>query len=85
MIAFAWKMNMIFLKIPSKVLERKQLPYFRDWEKRHQIPKSFWKKLGEQGYLCPWVDEKYEGVNASSYTLSSYKRKWNKLVPVCVG
>src|SRR5690606_34674893 len=32
--------------------------------KNKEVPRSFWKKLGEQGYLCPQVDEKYGGFNA---------------------
>lgn len=28
------------------------------------IPRSFWKKMGDQGYLCPDVDEKYGGSGA---------------------
>ena len=54
----------IFRKSLRKFLGKEAAPYFQDWEKEQQIPKSFWKKLGEQGYLCPWVDEKYGGVNA---------------------
>lgn len=32
--------------------------------RKKEILRSFWKKLGEQGYLCPWVDEKYGGADA---------------------
>ncbi len=65
MIALAVKNeHEIYRKSLRKFLEKEAAPYFQDWEKEQQIPKSFWKKLGEQGYLCPWVDEKYGGVNA---------------------
>lgn len=40
-------------------LEKEAYPYFKEWEKQKAIPRSFWKKLGEQGYLCPWLDEEY--------------------------
>ncbi|ASF41196.1 acyl-CoA dehydrogenase [Halobacillus halophilus] len=45
-------------------LEKEAYPYFKEWEKQKAIPRSFWKKLGEQGYLCPWLDEEYGGFHA---------------------
>lgn len=37
------------------------MPFFEEWEQEQQVPKSFWKQAGEQGFLCPWVEEKYGG------------------------
>ena len=37
-------------------------PYHDDWEKAGQVDKALWKKAGEQGFLCPTVDEKYGGA-----------------------
>lgn len=54
----------IFRKAFRKFLEQEAAPYFEQWEEAKQVPKSFWKKAGEQGYLCPWVDEKYGGSGA---------------------
>ncbi|WP_077213445.1 acyl-CoA dehydrogenase family protein [Bacillus dakarensis] len=54
----------IFRKSFQKFLEQNAVPYYEEWEKAKQVPKSFWKKAGEQGFLCPWVDEKYGGFNA---------------------
>ncbi|SFG43959.1 acyl-CoA dehydrogenase [Halobacillus alkaliphilus] len=45
-------------------LDKEAYPYFKEWEKQKGIPRSFWKKLGEQGYLCPWLEEEYGGYNA---------------------
>ncbi|WJQ11821.1 acyl-CoA dehydrogenase family protein [Geobacillus stearothermophilus] len=47
-----------------KFLEKEAYPHYNDWEKRGIIPRSFWAKMGENGFLCPWVDEKYGGLNA---------------------
>jgi len=47
-----------------KFLEKEAYPYFKEWEKQKAIPRSFWKKLGEQGYLCPWLEEEYGGFGA---------------------
>jgi acyl-CoA dehydrogenase len=54
----------IFRKSFRKFLEQEAKPYHAEWEEAKQVPKSFWKKAGEQGFLCPWVDEKYGGSNA---------------------
>lgn len=47
-----------------KFLEKEAVPHFEGWEKDKEVPRSFWKKLGEQGFLCPQFDEAYGGVNA---------------------
>ncbi|MFS1515134.1 acyl-CoA dehydrogenase family protein [Bacillus sp. SCS-151] len=58
------KEHHIFRRSLRKFLEKEALPYFEQWEEEKCIPRTFWKKMGEQGYLCPWVDEKYGGINA---------------------
>lgn len=47
-----------------KFLEKEAYPHFNQWEKDGIIPRSFWSKMGENGFLCPWVDEKYGGLEA---------------------
>ncbi|MFG6115347.1 acyl-CoA dehydrogenase family protein [Halobacillus sp. MO56] len=47
-----------------KFLEKEAYPYFDEWERNGLIPRSFWEKMGEQGYLCPWLDEQHGGVEA---------------------
>ena len=44
-----------------KFLEREAAPYFEQWEEERLVPRSFWKKLGENGFLCPSVSEEYGG------------------------
>lgn len=45
-----------------KFLEKEAAPHYEQWEKDHLIPKSFWKQLGEMGFLCPQVEETYGGL-----------------------
>lgn len=37
-------------------------PFHDEWERQGQVDKALWKKAGEQGFLCPTVDEKYGGA-----------------------
>ncbi len=39
-------------------------PHAQEWEEQGEIPREIWRKFGEQGYLCPWLEEKYGGVGA---------------------
>lgn len=52
----------IFRQSLRKFLEKEAIPYYEEWEKNKEVPRMFWKKLGEQGYLCPQVEEKYGGL-----------------------
>ncbi len=47
-----------------RFLEKEARPFFEKWEEDRLIPRSFWKKLGDNGYLCPWIEEKYGGLGA---------------------
>ncbi len=45
-----------------KMLDKEAYPYFEEWEQKRDIPRSFWQKLGENGFLCPMVSEEYGGL-----------------------
>ncbi|CRK81973.1 acyl-CoA dehydrogenase family protein [Neobacillus massiliamazoniensis] len=51
----------IFRKSLKKFLEKEAYPFYEQWEEDRMIPRSFWRKMGEQGFLCPDIDEKYGG------------------------
>ncbi|ANX14329.1 acyl-CoA dehydrogenase [Fictibacillus arsenicus] len=51
----------MFRKSLRKFLEKEAYPFYDQWEKDRIIPRSFWTKMGDQGFLCPDVEEKYGG------------------------
>ena len=54
----------IFRAAFAKYLEKEVVPHIDEWEERGEIPRQAWHKMGEQGYLCPWLEEKYGGSEA---------------------
>lgn len=54
----------IYRQSLRKFLEKEAVPSIAEWEAAKEIPRSFWKKLGDKGFLCPQVDEAYGGLNA---------------------
>lgn len=52
----------LFQESLRKFLQREAEPYFEEWEKNGIVPREFWKKVGENGFLCSWIDEKYGGL-----------------------
>lgn len=48
----------------KKFLEEEAVPYHAQWEKDGHVSRELWTKAGQQGYLCPTVDEAYGGVGA---------------------
>ncbi|GAA0465214.1 acyl-CoA dehydrogenase family protein [Alkalibacillus silvisoli] len=48
----------------KKFLEKEVRPHYDQWEEDRLIPRDLWTKMGENGFLCPWVDESYGGLNA---------------------
>lgn len=51
----------IFRESLRKFVEKEIEPYIEEWEEEREIPRSLWKKMGEMGFLCPYVEEKYGG------------------------
>ena len=54
--------HVMFRKSLRKFLEKEAVPQYEQWEEDRMIPKTFWRKLGEMGYLCPQVEETYGGL-----------------------
>lgn len=54
----------IFRDSVRRFMDKEVIPYYREWTKQKKMPDDFFKKMGEQGFLVPWADEKYGGFNA---------------------
>ncbi|HPL63423.1 MAG: acyl-CoA dehydrogenase family protein [Syntrophales bacterium] len=54
----------IFRDAFRKFVSVEILPYYEEWEAAGSVPRSAWKKCGENGFLCPWADEKFGGSGA---------------------
>lgn len=52
----------LFRKTFRKFLAEEAEPHYAQWEKDHLIPLTFWRRLGDMGYLCPQVEEQYGGL-----------------------
>ncbi len=39
-------------------------PRLEQWEHDRRVPRDFWRAMGAQGYLCPWMPERYGGSEA---------------------
>ncbi|MCM3743181.1 acyl-CoA dehydrogenase family protein [Sporosarcina luteola] len=56
--------HQMFRDALRKFLEKEAIPYFEQWEEEGLVPRSFWKKVGENGFLCSWIGEEYGGIGA---------------------
>ena len=54
----------IFRQAVRKFFEKEVIPYVEEWEEAGIVPRSIWKKMGDQGFLCMDVPEKYGGMGA---------------------
>ncbi|MCK7507432.1 MAG: acyl-CoA dehydrogenase family protein [Desulfobacterales bacterium] len=52
----------IFRESLRKYLDKEIVPHIEEWEEAGIVPRSAWKKLGEQGFLCTDVPEEYGGA-----------------------
>lgn len=54
----------LFAETIEKFCDQEIEPYYVQWEKDGAIPRSLYRKLGEQGLLCVDVPEAYGGLGA---------------------
>ncbi|SDN31351.1 acyl-CoA dehydrogenase family protein [Bacillus sp. OK048] len=54
----------IFRKAFRRFLVKEIIPFIDEWEEGTLVPKEIWRKFGDCGFLCPWVEEKYGGLGA---------------------
>lgn len=54
--------HVMFRDSLRKFLEKEAIPYYEKWEEDRLVPRSFWTKLGVNGFLCPAVSEEYGGA-----------------------
>src|SRR5882757_1660698 len=45
-------------------VDREIRPHQARWRDNGQVDRDVWRKAGAQGFLCPWLDEKYGGAGA---------------------
>ncbi len=56
--------HVIFRDAFRKHVAQEIAPRLPDWERDAIVPRSAWKKMGESGFLCPWLPEEYGGSGA---------------------
>jgi len=54
----------IFRQTLRAFLSREIVPFVEAWEEAGIVPRSAWKKMGGNGFLCPDVPEAYGGAGA---------------------
>jgi alkylation response protein AidB-like acyl-CoA dehydrogenase len=47
-----------------RFMEREMAPHHEAWEEKGEVPRSAWKKAGEQGFLCVAIPEEWGGAGA---------------------
>ena len=52
----------LYRKSVRQFLEREVIPNQEAWAEAGIVPKAAWRKAGEAGLLCPWVEEEYGGA-----------------------
>lgn len=50
-----------------KFCEAEVRPHTQEWIKAGIVSREVWKKAGDNGFLCPYVDEQYGGLGLKDY------------------
>ena len=52
----------IYRRSFRQFLEREVIPNQERWAEAGMVDREAWRKAGQGGFLCPWLDEKYGGA-----------------------
>ncbi len=50
--AYASDEHQMMIQAVDEFYTKEAVPHYHEWEAQKHIPKTFWKKMGEQGMLC---------------------------------
>lgn len=51
----------MFRRAFGQFLDKEAVPYYDEWEKNGSVPREFFKKMGDKGYISVWLPEEYGG------------------------
>jgi acyl-CoA dehydrogenase len=54
----------IFRHAFRKFIQQEISPHMEQWEQEGIVPREIWEKMGQSGFLCPWLPEEYGGSGA---------------------
>ena len=58
----------------GKYVKKEVVPHLDEWEQQGIVPREAWKQMGEQGFLCAWLEEEYGGPGAGfEYSVIVYE------------
>ena len=52
----------IFREAFRRFVAEEVTPQAEQWEAQGAVPRALWRKMGGQGYLCPWIPEEFGGL-----------------------
>ncbi len=52
----------IFRDTFKKFVAKEVTPFVPQWEEERAVPRDLWLKMGQYGFLCPWLPENYGGL-----------------------
>jgi acyl-CoA dehydrogenase len=62
--SFLTEEHLLFKQSIREFLAKEAVPFYDQWEKEGEIPRSFWEKVGDNGFLCPWIEVELGGIGA---------------------
>ena len=54
----------MFKEAFAKFVAVEMVPHYAEWEEKEIVSRDIYTKMGELGFLCPWVPEEYGGTGA---------------------
>jgi len=62
--SFLTEEHLLFKQSIREFLAKEAVPFYDQWDKEGEIPNAFWEKVGDIGFLCPWIEVELGGIGA---------------------